>query len=70
MECEYCKKDTVLEVDGKVSDLCNSTYRNKDVGSPGIVGIGSGDYLMFEVCLNCGMLQGIDFPIIPHWAEE
>lgn len=61
--CE-CGSDRVAEVTAKCSDLFHLYY--KDVEYNGYVkygiGLGGGDYIEFEYCLECGRIQG-KFPI-------
>lgn len=60
-----------MRVSGKVSDMC-------DVQTPGAMhcgyvpsglNIGSGDYLEFSVCLDCGKHQG-NFPVTEDAVTE
>ena len=67
MECDKCNGDRILSVNGKTSDLCYISY--KDIDHDGyvpegiIVGDGGyGDYINFDLCLDCGKVQG-KFPI-------
>ena len=70
MKCS-CGSERILTVSGKVSDMC-------DVQTPGLMhcgyvpsglNIGSGDYLEFNVCLDCGKLAGT-FPITEEAVNE
>jgi len=65
MKCFKCKSDRLVEINAKSSD-CNTLW-NKDITYEGYVpmglGIGGGDYIEFEWCLNCGQIQG-DFPLV------
>jgi len=59
MTCK-CGSDRIVSINGKVSDMCS--MRQGDVRHEGCVidgmGIGSGDYLKFSYCLDCGRIQG------------
>ncbi len=63
-ECQNCNSERLMNVSGKCNDLCSLTIgemeRNDYV--PDFIGIGGGDYIAFEYCLDCGRIQG-DFPI-------
>ena len=58
--CQRCNSSRVAHVNGKVSDMCYIQIDDMEHdgyvphGSP----IGGGDYLEFEVCLDCGQMQG------------
>lgn len=64
MNCQTCKSDRVVLVDGKTSDMCGVNINDKTAHGyvPSDMGIGGGDYLRFELCLNCGQVQG-EFPL-------
>jgi len=75
MACKNCGSERILSVNGKCSDCCSLSFNNVDQVdyNPGDCGIGSGDYIRFELCLNCGQIQG-DFPIedptFSLWDED
>ena len=60
-----CGSHRILSVSGKVNDCCSifevNGTRNMDGHVPGDFGIGSGDYLEFNYCLDCGRIQD-NFP--------
>lgn len=64
MACQRCKSERV----GSISAKCNDTFgfAMGDVRAEGYVksslGIGSGDYVEFSYCLDCGQLRG-QFPL-------
>ena len=65
MECDNCGDQRVASINGKCSDLFFLDMREIRVENdyvPGDWGIGGGDYIQFEYCLNCGKIQG-EFPI-------
>ena len=65
MKCQRCGSDRVISASAKCSDLCFVSYKgNKHDGYvPSDMGIGGGDYLEIELCLECGQSQG-KFPIL------
>lgn len=65
MNCELCNSDRILEVSGCTSDRCAINFQDNtyDGYVPYNLGIGGGDYISFNLCLNCGRIQG-DFPIM------
>jgi hypothetical protein len=64
MACQKCKSERILSVNAKCSDLCFVSIGNqeKDDYVPDDMGIGGGDYVEFELCLDCGQVQG-NFPL-------
>ncbi len=60
MACQTCKSNRILNYCAKSSD-CN-WYNIDGVEKEGYVpsglNIGSGDYVEFELCLECGQVQG------------
>jgi len=60
--CQKCKSKRILSVCGKTSDMCSIRFQGKDSYGyvPGGFNIddGSGDYLEFDLCLDCGQVQG------------
>ena len=65
MTCERCKNKRILSVMGKCSDLTAFSIGNIEKQGepvPEDINIGGGDYIRFNLCLNCGQLQG-DWPI-------
>lgn len=59
-----CESERIASVGGKTSDMChvNCEGFEHDGYVPEGLGIGSGDYLNFSYCLDCGQMQGT-FPI-------
>ena len=64
MICQRCKSERVLSCSGKSSDLNVFVLgKNEHEGYvPHDCGIGGGDYYDFEICLDCGQIQG-EFPL-------
>jgi hypothetical protein len=66
-ECQRCKSSRVLQVSGKVSDMFSATTTDWSDVEPGYVpddiGLGEGDYMELDYCLNCGQIQG-KFPLL------
>lgn len=71
MACQKCKSNRVLSVNAKCSDLCFLDIGNKEKNGyvPRGMGIGGGDSVRFEMCLDCGQVQGT-FPIPQTEMEE
>ena len=65
MACQKCKSEKTASVVAKCSDMCNfeTTEYEKNGYVPEGFGIGGGDYINFEYCLDCGQIQG-KFPIV------
>jgi hypothetical protein len=61
MECIWCGSDRILEVSAKCSDTCTLTF--KGVEHQGYVpidsAVGGGDYIELDICLSCGVAQGL-----------
>lgn len=64
MNCNSCGSDRILTVSGKTSDCCYYAFKGKENDGyvPDELGIGSGDYIEFSYCLECGKIQD-KFPI-------
>jgi hypothetical protein len=62
--CRNCDSNRILCVGGKVSDMYYHKYKDKEYDGyvPEGLGIGGGDYISFNYCLDCGQIQGI-FPV-------
>ena len=71
MSCKICKGNRVMLVNAKCSDCCQVNLDGKDkVGYvPSEFGIGGGDYIEFDLCLDCGRIQG-SFPVEQAAIEE
>lgn len=63
MKCQRCPSERVIQVTGKCSDCCGVYMDDSKMNGyvPDDLGIGGGDYIDFDLCLECGQLQGI-FP--------
>jgi len=61
--CTDCNSRRVLELTAKCSDCCGYSIGNLsgDGYVPQGLGIGGGDYVEFNICLDCGQVQG-QFP--------
>jgi hypothetical protein len=64
MKCTRCESVRIAQVSAKCSDLCcvQQDGQDKDGYVPYGMGIGGGDYVQFEWCLECGQMQG-KFPV-------
>ncbi len=64
MKCQRCTSTRVATLSSKSSDMNDICIgeENKDGYVPSDMGIGGGDYVRFDWCLDCGQLQG-EFPL-------
>ena len=77
MKCQKCNSTRVASVYSHSRDCCNiqlngKDNQHKDYGNgytPSDMGIGGGDDVEFEYCLDCGQMQG-KFPIPKCKMEE
>jgi ribosomal protein L32 len=71
MACQRCKSERVLSVSAKCSDLCHCYFmeHEKDGYAPDLWAVGGGDYIEYDVCLDCGQMQG-EFPITDDQLRE
>lgn len=60
--CTRCKSTRLLYVGAKTSDMCWARLGTHDHNGyvPEGFGIGGGDYLDIEFCLDCGQVQLTD----------
>lgn len=65
MACQKCGSERLLNVNAKTSDMCCTRFagEHKDGYTPSGINIGGGDYLRFELCLECGQVQG-KWPVV------
>lgn len=63
MACK-CGSNRIAAINGKCSDMCSVSIGSieHDGYVPDGLGIGGGDYIDFEICLDCGQVQGT-FPL-------
>ena len=49
-----------VSIQGKTSDMCFTVFEGceRDYYVPDIPGLGGGDYLELDICIDCGKLQG------------
>lgn len=72
MECQRCGSARVLSAQGKCSDLCFARIGDgpeHDGYVPKGLGIGAGDNIDIDLCLDCGQAQG-EFPRPHHPTLE
>lgn len=64
MTCSRCSSARIVQISAKCSDLCYVQIGNRarDGYVPEDLGLGGGDYLRFNSCLDCGQIQGT-FPL-------
>ena len=63
--------ERIMSVSAKCSDMCSLEINGLEKHDyvPDYIGIGGGDYVEFDYCLDCGQIQG-DFPIEEDFNEE
>jgi hypothetical protein len=66
-----CKCERLMSVTAKCGDLCHIRAGKCEMNSyvPNHLGIGGGDYIRFDYCLDCGKIQG-SFPISQETVEQ
>lgn len=67
-----CNCERLMSVSGKTSDMCFIRFpsgRTHEGYPPCDVGIGGGDYIEFELCMDCGKIQG-EFPVEEPEGED
>ncbi len=74
MKCDKCGSDRILKVCGKTSDMFNCHYKNieHDGYVPDNIHVGDdgyGDYVQFDLCMECGKIQG-KFPVSDEQIEN
>lgn len=64
MNCQKCNSSRVVMVSAKCSDLCVVKISNQTHNGyvPHDMGIGGGDYVEIDLCLDCGHVQG-EWPV-------
>ena len=71
MSCQRCKSDRVASIMAKCSDCCGTSIGDYDKSGyvPSDMGVGGGDEVEFNWCLECGQIQG-EWPLEKSKAEE
>ena len=72
MPCTKCNSDRVASIMGKCSDRSCMRFKGKEHTGYVIddVGIGGGDYIEFDYCLEYGQIQSL-FPVDdPSFVNE
>lgn len=64
MACRECNSERLVSIQGKCSDLFVASTSVLEYSGyvPSDLNIGGDDYIEFQFCLECGMIQG-DFPV-------
>jgi len=75
-DCQECGSARVVSINGKCQDLFSAELETESGETarhegyvPSDLGIGDGDYIEMEFCLECGKIQG-DFPLSTTELEE
>ena len=64
--CRKCDSDRIASIDAQCRDQCSFLVGDRtreENYPPSGVGIGGGDFVEFDYCLNCGAIQSDKFPI-------
>jgi len=71
MKCKNCGSERVASITAKCADCCGTSIGEYDKSDyvPGDMGVGGGDYVEFDWCLECGQIQG-EWPLEKCKAEE
>jgi hypothetical protein len=66
-----CEPKRIASINAKCSDLCyiRIGQSEHDGYVPDDMGIGGGDYINFDLCLECGKIQG-KFPVITELENQ
>jgi len=69
--CDSCDSIRLASVEAKCSDCCDVQVGSANHSGyvPNDIGIGGGDYIEIDYCLDCGKIQG-DFPLESSRLEE
>ena len=64
MNCQKCSSDRIVSINAKCSDCCFTRYQHYETDGyvPSEFGVGGGDYIELELCIECGTVQG-SFPL-------
>lgn len=60
MQCQKCDSNRIAHINAKCSDMCfvHLGDQEHDGYVPRDLGVGGGDYVEIDLCLNCGHVQG------------
>lgn len=64
--CDKCHSSRLVEISGKcVGGFDLTSLKDGKVSRfiPESMGIGHGEELEFDLCLSCGQIQGVNFPV-------
>lgn len=60
--CQQCESTRLATISAKCSDMCSAGvqggWSQEEGYVPSRMGIGSGEYIEIEWCLNCGQIRG------------
>lgn len=71
-KCLSCSSSRIASISAKCSDCFSMRYQLEDYNGyvPDNIGIGGGDYVEFNYCLECGVIQGSQFPTAEPDLED
>ena len=72
MNCTKCKSDRILSILAHCSDTFNADFKGVEYQGyvPGDLGIGDGDDVEVDICLACGMVQGLSDHLDPAFYTD
>lgn len=70
--CQNCGSYRIASVSSKCTNSCFYKYEETETNGyvPPEMGIGGGDYIEFDYCIECGQIQDNCFPIKSEAARE
>lgn len=72
MSCKRCKSERIMSIQSHCVDRFFATLGDKEYGPdyvPHDMGIGGGDDVDIDLCLDCGQEQG-EYPVYPECFQE
>ncbi len=72
MECINCNSDRILIISAKCASLCFLQFKEVEHQGeiPSDLTIGGGDYIELDICLECGMAQGMSDEPDPKFYKK
>jgi len=74
MTCDKCNSDRIVSISAKCNDMFTAEVKHLKFNAEGYANSNlnistNGDYVDFEMCVECGKIQG-DFPISDETLKE
>ena len=75
VKCSRCGSPRIVEFSGRCKDMCTIQFHGATLnngtdtyeGYPVI--LGKGDNLEVSICIECGQVQGFDWPLDPEYYD-